>query len=180
MIETDRLMIRPFSSDDAGIIYRIYSDEEILKYTPYDRMSMDSAARHLERIIADWKQIPVPGYEMCILLKEGGEKIGRCGIHPDTETASAMIGIMLFKPYWGKGYATETARALITYSFETLQIRRLYALCNPENMASRNVLEKCGMRQEALFKEKRRYIKNGTSSWHDEMEYAILKTEAQS
>lgn len=96
-------------------------------------------------------------------------------IDPDTDTG--MIGMLLVQECWGKHYASEIAEALICYSFKDLCLHRVNAVCSPDNTASWRMLEKCGMRREALLLQKCRYVKKGIVSWHDELEYAMLASE---
>ena len=90
-----------------------------------------------------------------------------------------MKYLMMLKKEWGKGYATEMTEALLDYSFDVLKVHRVNALCNPKNEKSWKVLEKCGLRREAHFREKCRYTKNGEHFWQDELQYAILSSERQ-
>jgi RimJ/RimL family protein N-acetyltransferase len=122
IIETERLMLRPFTMDDFDIIYRLYSDEEILRYMPNDIMDEEQARKHL---------------------------------------------------------ATEMTRAMIDYAFDTIGVHRVSALCNPDNIASWKAMENCGMRREAHYRKKVRYVRHGVPSWEDELEYAILREERQ-
>ena len=177
MIETERLILRPFEADDLDIIYRIYSDSETLHYTPFDPMNMEEAKQHLNRIIEEGKQVPRLSYELAVVLKETGEKIGRTHLLIDPETDTGMIGWFLRREYQGQHYARESGEALIHYCFTELGLHRVNAVCNPENLASRIALEHCGLRQEAWFRQKCRYTKNGISFWMDELEYAALASE---
>ena len=88
-----------------------------------------------------------------------------------------MIGWLLLKEHRGKHYASEMTEALLAFCFDELGLHRVNAVCNPENVASWKVLEKAGMRREALLKQKCRYVKNGVTTWRDELEYAILASE---
>ena len=177
MIETERLSLKPFCKDDLDIIFKLYSDRKIMHYMPNEYMDINAAEAHLNKIIKAWEEKPQTDYEMLVISKQNEEKIGRCRIHIDCETNSAMIGWLLLEKEWNKGYATEITRALIDYSFDMLNVRRVCALCHPDNISSWKVLEKCNMRREAYYKEKCKYIKDGIVSWQDELEYAILKTE---
>ena len=85
--------------------------------------------------------------------------------------------MLLLQDWWGQHYATEISKALIQYCFRDLGLRRVNAVCSPENFASWNMLEKCGLRREACLIQKCRYVKNGVVSWHDELEYAMLASE---
>lgn len=176
-IETERLLLRPFQRDDLELIERLYCDEEILRFTPFDTLTKAGAAAHLDRIIREWGQPPACNYEFAVLLKDGGEKIGRTHIEIDRETDTGMIGWFLLKEHWNRGYATELTDALIDHCFDVLRLHRVNAVCNPENAASRRALERCGMRPEAFLRQKCRYVKRGAAHWEDEMEYAMLASE---
>ena len=177
LIETDRLILRPFTEDDKDIIYRLYSDGEVLRYTPYDRMDRETAEQHLHKVMKDWQSSPRLSYELAVIMKESGEKVGRTHILIDPESGSGMIGWFLLKPYWGNHFAEEMTAGLLEYCFKTLQLPRVYALCNPLNTASRKVLEKSGFRMIAIKEKACRYVKNGEDSWQDEAEYAITASE---
>lgn len=177
MIETQRLIIRPFEVSDHDLMYRIYSDEEILQYTPFDIMDKEQAERHLQKVMDDWKRDPRLSYEFAVCLRENSAKIGRAHILINSETDTGMIGMLLEQKYWGKHYASEISEALIRYCFRDLHLHRVNALCSPDNKASWKMLEKCGLRREALLLQKCRYVKKGIVSWHDELEYAMLASE---
>ena len=177
MIETERLILRPFCEDDFDIIYRLYSDPEILRHTPFDAMDHEAARKHLEKIIRDWKETPLKEREMAVIRKEDRKPVGRCHISVDFETDTGMIGALLLKEEWNKGYATELAAALIDYCFTMLGLHRVNAICSPDNAASCRLLERCGMRREAYYRQNRKYLRQGRTEWHDELEYALLASE---
>ena len=177
LIETERLLLRPFRADDLALIERLYCDEEILKYTPFDALTKAEAAAHLERIIREFGQPPANNYEFAVVRKDTGEKIGRTHIEICRETDTGMVGWFLLPEHWGRGYATELTAALIDHCFDVLRVHRVNATCNPENTASRRALERCGMRLEAQFRQKCRYVKRGVPHWEDELEYAMLASE---
>ena len=172
-IETRHLLLRPFQLDDLDLIETVYGDEEILRYTPFDIMTREQATEHLKNIVHDWKISPVRSLEFAMIQKESQEKIGRCHILIDPETDTGMIGWLLRKAYRGNHYARESGEALIQFCFDNLHLHRVNAVCNPNNIASCRTLEQLGMRQEALLRQKCRYVKKGIVSWEDELEYAI-------
>ena len=177
MIETERLQLRPFDGSDLDIVRKLYSDEEIMKYIPLPVMDRDMAQRHLNKIAAGWSVVPQVNYEMAVIDKETKEKIGRAEITRNAPEESAMIGWMLLKSVWGRGYATEIANALIRYCFDELRVHRVYALCHPDNIASWRVMEKCGMHREAHYLRKCKYTKADGIRWEDELEYALVRPE---
>ena len=176
-IETKRLILRPFREDDLDIILQLYSNRNIMRYMPNDYMDLDAAKGHLQKIVQDWQAVPLISMEMAVLLKDTNEKIGRCRIHLEPESETAMVGWLLLEKEWNKGYATEITKALMRVSFSELHMHRVCAICNPENAASCKVMEKCGMRKEAHYVKKCKYTKDGVSFWEDEAEYAILASE---
>ena len=176
-IETARLLLRPFTEEDLDIIHALYSDPEIMRYTPFDPKTPEQSQAHLDQLIAEWKKEKPLNLEYAVILKSEGKKIGRAHILIDEETDSAMVGGMLLKPYWGNHYAKEMALAMIDYSFDVLQVHRVTGLCNPGNIGSWKMMENCGMRREAYFRRKCRYVKNGEAHWEDELVYAILPEE---
>ena len=183
MIETERLRLRPFTPADLDLIETLYSDGELLRYSPFDVMSHAQAEAHLARIVADWTRAPLRSLEFAMVRRpreprEGEEeKIGRCHILIDPETDTGMIGWFLRREHWGQGYARESGRALIRYCFEVLGLHRVNALCHPENLASQRALEACGLRREGWFRQRCRYTKGGVAFWQDELEYAVLAWE---
>ena len=176
-IETERMLLRPFRMDDLDLIKALYCDGEVLRYAPFDIMTGPQAEKHLTRIIRDWEETPLRSLEFAMVQKSDGAKIGRSHILIDPETDTGMIGWFLRKECWGHHYAAEAGEALIRHCFDRLGLHRVNALCNPGNRASRKVLERCGLRPEAWFRQKCRYTKRGVISWEDEMEYAILASE---
>jgi RimJ/RimL family protein N-acetyltransferase len=108
------------------------------------------------------------------MLKDTGKLIGGCGINvSNPENREGWLGYCLNRNFWGKGYATETARGLIKFGFEKLDLHRLFATCDPENLASAHVLEKSGMKREAHLREH----KWSKGKWRDSYLYAILEQE---
>ncbi|MBR4473830.1 MAG: GNAT family N-acetyltransferase [Oscillospiraceae bacterium] len=177
MIETSRLLLRPFTEEDLDIVHALYSDPEIMRYTPFDPMTLEQSQSFLRWIHAEWKKEPPVDLEMAVILKSEQKKIGRAHILIDGEAESAMIGGLLLKPYWGKGYAGEMALAMMDHCFDVLHMHRVTGLCHPDNIASWKMMERCGMRREAYYRRKCRYVKNGKAHWEDELEYAILREE---
>jgi RimJ/RimL family protein N-acetyltransferase len=114
IIETERLMLRPFTMDDYDIIYRLYSDEEILRYMPNDIMDEEKARKHLERIVSDWDEVPLVSCEMAVILKETQEKIGRTRFHMDMEgdgeLRDAARGILQKEGQIHKAWSPELGR----------------------------------------------------------------------
>lgn len=170
-IITDRLIIRKFEKNDWHDLYEYLSDKEIVKYEPYDVYSENQAKEEAVRRSKDESF-----YAVC--LKENGKLIGNlylCKGAFDTWE----LGYVFNRKYQGKGYATESAKALLDYAFKYLGARRIIAMCSRENERSWKLLERLHMRREGLLLQNI-YFKtdsNGMPVWLDTYEYAILKEE---
>ena len=185
-MRTERLILRPFEEGDLDILHRLYGDAEVMRYTPFDPESLRQSQAHLARVIEDWGKTPLLSREYVIAVRCGEDgaaeqKIGRCHILlEDAAGGRAMIGWMLVQEAWGKGYATETAQALIAYGFDVLGLREVYGLCHPDNAASRCVMEKCGMTLHEWRKDYVEYKKNGRCFLQDELAYVLTRPSSDS
>jgi RimJ/RimL family protein N-acetyltransferase len=80
------------------------------------------------------------------ILPDGEQEIiGWAGLQSLPELDETKVGFLLERPFWGKGYATEAALASLRFGFENYYLDRIIALVHPDNLASRRVIEKCGM-----------------------------------
>jgi RimJ/RimL family protein N-acetyltransferase len=103
-----------------------------------------------------------------------GTLIGNCGIRrKDGNESEADIGYELHPEHWGKGYATEAARAVVAFGFEELALHRVSAWCIADNTGSARVLEKAGLRLEGRLRENERF----RGRWWDTLLYGMLRSE---
>jgi RimJ/RimL family protein N-acetyltransferase len=147
------------------------SDEEVVKFEPYDTYSEKQA---IEEAIN--RQNNESFYAVC--LKESGKLIGNLFFSKgDFDTWE--LGYVFNRSYQGNGYATESSEALIDYAFTNLEARRIIAMCSPKNEHSWKLLERLHMRREGLLLQNVYFKKdlNGEPIWFDTYEYAILKSE---
>ncbi len=173
VLETPRLLLRPFRETDIPAIVRLLQDPDIAKTTlnvPYPYAEKD-ARNWLE--IQQQERRQGTGYTFAIVLREDGEFVGAIDIRPDMRHKKAEIGYWIGKRYWGQGYATEAARAIIRYGFESLGLNRIYATHFAENPASGRVMQKAGMQYEGLMRAAT--FKDGR--FQDHVLYAILREE---
>lgn len=143
-LSTGRLTLRPFLPEDALVLHRIYQTEGVLRYFPNP---VPPPLEKVERFVllqdAHWEKY---GYGNWGILPGGLEQIiGWVGLQYLPELDETEVGFLLDKPYWGKGYATEATLASLAYGFEQFSFNHIIALVHPENLASRRVIEKCGM-----------------------------------
>lgn len=144
ILETDRLVLRTFTKEDAQLVYDLNLDPEVTRYTGDPVTDLDHASQVLEQVILP--QYALHNYgRWAVLVKPGLEFIGWCGLKNRPELNEIDLGYRYLKSSWGKGYATEAAFACIKYGFEKLCIQRIVGRAMPENKGSLKVLEKCGM-----------------------------------
>jgi RimJ/RimL family protein N-acetyltransferase len=147
VLETERLFLRPFSLDDLDDLVDILSKPEVTRYLAGDGTpSREHVQRLLGRVMEHWDERKYGWWAVC--LKEDPRVIGWCGLGYLEETEETEVLYMLDTPFWGKGIATEAARASLRYGFEQTNLQRIIALAFPENIASQRVMQKCGMSYE--------------------------------
>lgn len=161
-IETSRLLVRPTVIDDASDIHQFLKDEETMAFFVEGIYSLDTIRTFIEKD---------KDKHFTIIEKNTNRIIGKLSFHKWFMTKTYEIGWILHKDYWGNGYITEIAKAVIKYGFEKLDLHRIIATCQPENIASKRICEKLGMRLEGTFKQ---CIHYKDDIWWDELFYAIL------
>ena len=153
-IETERLVLRPFAMEDAADVQRLAGDPAIADTTlniphPYPDGAAESwITTHQER----WQS--GLGVICAITLRSTGELVGAISVLGISQQNShGEMGYWIGKPYWGNGYCTEAARALIRFSFATMGLHRVFAHHLARNPASGRVMAKAGMRYEGTLRE---------------------------
>jgi ribosomal-protein-alanine N-acetyltransferase len=150
IIETERLVLRMWAAEDADALFALVSDAEVMRYVDDGKPWTDPArAREFVGRFAEcWR---VNGYgRWAVIERDGGRVVGSCGFGPLAETCEIDFGYIFASDCWGRGYATEAARAALGYGFECLGLKEVIANTVPENTASRRVLEKLGFEYGGL------------------------------
>ena len=145
-LETPRLRLRRLVTEDLDDLYKLYKDPEIRRYFPEGVLSREETREELEYFLHGHPEHPELGL-WATLDKETGAFIGRCGLLPWTLEGryEVEVAYLIDKLYWGRGLATEAARAVADYGFRTLELTRLVSLIDEENRASQRIAEKVGM-----------------------------------
>jgi [ribosomal protein S5]-alanine N-acetyltransferase len=152
-LTTARLLLRPFGPADAPAVQKLAGDFKIADTTalmphPYP----DGAAEA-------WIASLPPEFEtrthvtFAVVRRDGGELVGAAGLRIEATHARADLGYWIGVPFWGQGYATEAARALVDYGFQSLLLNRISAEHLTRNPASGRVLQKIGMTYEGTHRE---------------------------
>ena len=171
VMETQRLLIRPFDPADWEDLHEYLSDGQVVRFEPYNVFTADESRMEAVRRSSD------PAF-WAVCLKDGGKLIGNlylAGQPFDTWE----LGYVFNARYQGKGYATEAAACLMDHVFGRLGARRVTAMCNPHNTASWRLLERLGMRREGHLIRNIWFKRDecGEPIWVDTYEYAILAEE---
>ena len=154
-IDTARLCLRDFVESDFEAIHAYSSDPRVTKFLFFGPRDEDSTADYLEGLLASQDEIPRSRYELAVEESVSGRVVGACDLSL-IERNVVDLGYMLGLADWGKGYATEIALALVDAAFFDLGAQRVISTVDVNNRASIRVLEKIGMRWEAVFRKHRR------------------------
>ena len=145
ILETSRLVMRKFTIDDAALVLDLNLDPDVTRYTHDPITDLQHAKAVLESSILPQYRLYNHG-RWAVLLKNGLEFIGWCGLKYRLEQDEVDLGYRFKKAYWGQGFATEAAEACIKYGFEQIGLHRIVGRAEPGNIGSIKVLEKCGMK----------------------------------
>ncbi len=144
---TERLLLRPFQCEDVQNALSYRSDEEFalfLPHIPQPFTMRDAEAFVTKNMSEPWDQFPT----FAVML--GGTLIGTVNLSVDKDTQTAMLGYAIGRMWWGRGIATEAARATMKWGIETFVLTRIWASTDERNVRSVRVLEKLGMQRESL------------------------------
>ncbi len=152
-LETDRLLLRKVKLEDAQDLFEFASDPEVTRFTTWTtHQSLQDSEDFLRSVLDKYARQTLADWG--VVHKADAKLIGSCGFNtwlpPHTR---AEVGYALSKQYWGRGLMTEAVQAAIDFGFRTMQLNRIQAVCNVENIASARVMEKVGMTYEGTLRE---------------------------
>jgi ribosomal-protein-alanine N-acetyltransferase len=148
-LETARLRLRPYTGADIPDLLRLIGTREVAATT------LRIAHPYTEQDARDFLQLSKDPDKLwlAITLRSDGRQIGGIGLRMDQQHQHAELGYWLGVPFWGHGYATEAAREILRYGFETLALHRIFASHFKHNPASGRILTKIGMKYEGCQRE---------------------------
>jgi len=151
ILETERLILRQFTADDAAFIFRLLNEPSFIQNIG-DRgiRTLDDARAYIFRVAQSYEKNGFGLYS--VVLKESGESIGMCGLIKREELEDVDIGYAFLPEFWSRGYAIESALAVKAYARDVIGLKRLVAITDPENYGSIRVLEKIGLRFERMVR----------------------------
>lgn len=145
-LETPRLVLRPFTEDDAEAAFRWFGDPEVMRFVP---SRADRSVEETRRRLARYREHQARhGFSKWIVRERtSGEAVGDSGLLRLEEPERVDLGFRFARSSWGRGFATEVARAWVQAAFTDFGLDRLTAFSHPGNVASLKVLEKAGFRR---------------------------------
>ena len=172
-LRTHRLLLRSFERGDIPTIVRLAGAREIAATTtniphPYTEDDARSFLIHSDEDFRAGRSV-----SFAVAISPGGELCGAVGLTVTPAHERAELGYWIGVPYWGQGFATEAAGAVMAFGFETLRLHRIHASHFAGNIASQRVLEKIGMRYEG---PSRQHIRKW-NRFIDLENYGLLATE---
>jgi len=174
-IETARLTLRPFEMGDLEALHDLFGREDVCRYLLWDAMDLDQARALLERRVRQTR-IEAEGDAILLAAVEtaSGRMIGELMLRlTSAESLQGEVGWSLHPDVQGRGLATEGATELLRIGFDELGLHRIVAEADSRNIGSIRVMEKLGMRREALFVEAELF----KGEWAGDVIYAILASE---
>jgi ribosomal-protein-alanine N-acetyltransferase len=174
ILTTRRLHLREFDKDDWPAVLAYQSKPLYLRYYKYAERTTEDVVKFVQMFLDQQQEMPRLNYQLAVVHAEKGRLIGTCGIRRRAARAhKADIGYELDPDFWGRGYATEAARAIVRFGFDELGLHRIWSWCIADNLASARVLERLGMCREGRLRENE-YFKD---RWWDTLLYGILEHE---
>jgi RimJ/RimL family protein N-acetyltransferase len=155
VLETERMLLRRFTQADAGPLAALYGDARVMQFVttnPPSRADVESAI--LPSYLLEYRELADGLGSFAAVEKATGQLAGRFSLKPAHSyglTGGTELGYRLYPAFWGRGFATEGARALIESAFERQHVDRVVATTMADNTGSWRVLEKCGMRRVRTF-----------------------------
>ena len=172
-LKTERLILRPFSLEDAERVRKLAGAREIAENTatmphPYEEGMAEEWISTHEDLYTQGQNV-----HFAVCLNKTGELIGAIDIVINKDHDRGELGYWVGIPYWNHGYCTEAAWAVIEYGFEVLHLNRIGAIHFTRNPASGRVMEKIGMHFEGV----RRQEMKRWDEYVDVASYGILRKE---
>lgn len=172
-IQTSRLLLREWRSTDVDDLFEYAKDPDTGPNAGWQpHQNKEESAKIIEMFQRE-QQV------WAIVEQKDQKVIGSIGLHQDQHRRndkSRMLGYVIAKAYWGKGYATEAAQAVLRYAFTNLELELVSVMHFHFNLASKRVIEKCGFRYEGTLRQAIRLFDGCIS---DDVCYSLLRQEWQ-
>ena len=150
VLETERLVLRRLTLNDAPFIVELLNEPSFLRFIG------DRGVRNIQDARHYLLKGPITSYEKhgfglnLVFLRDSGDSIGICGLLKRDTLPDVDVGFAFLPTHWRKGYAAESASAILTHGRRAFGLRRIVAITSPDNVASIGVLEKIGLKFVAM------------------------------
>ena len=147
ILESERMVLRELKESDTQALAEIYADYDVMQYIGKGTVL---SYEQTKKSIKSWEK----HYELfkfgiwATIEKSTGKFIGLCGLSWLPDYTDIEVSYLFEKSSWGKGYATEIAKAILNYGFHDFGLMRIVALVYPQNTPSIHVIDKLGMKYE--------------------------------
>jgi ribosomal-protein-alanine N-acetyltransferase len=177
-LKSERLKYRYFTQQDLPLFYSIFSNEQVMRYAWIDKFNNEEEIIPFFEDFINKDDTPNKNnsYAFAVFSREDNAFIGFADIVLHSQNSfggCGEIGYFLLPEYWGKGYATELANALLEVGFTKFNLHKMCARCDSNNLKSEGIMKKTGMTKEGELRKVR--LKYGV--WDDEKHYGILLDE---
>jgi ribosomal-protein-alanine N-acetyltransferase len=177
-LEAPTIILRDFELDDLDQSMSVVGDPAVTDFLSFDTKTRQEQSERLTADIERAKTDPRPDYYLAVIEKSTGTLIGfaRIGlIDPDSDEVqkSGELGVAIRQDRWRRGFASDAAKLMLDFAFDTLGLHRVQARCGPNNTASQAGLEQLGFKREAHLRDD--VFTNG--AWRDSLQFAILDHE---
>ena len=175
-LQSPHLLLRDFVAEDWREVYAYSSLPEACRFQPWGPNTAEEARVHVQGRIKAADVKPRMAFHLAVVFPQTGTVIGESGLDIHSQSfRNGEISYIIHPEYWGHGFATEVASTLLSFGFTTLNLHRIFATCDPRNVASERVLQKLGMQYEGRMRENM-LLRDG---WRDSVLYSLLEQEWQ-
>ncbi len=171
-LETERLILRPLTLEDASDVFAYASEPEVALYVPWEaHRSLEDSRDFIASLVERARRGEPDTWG--IVDRSSGRMIGSIRLEYRPTHAQASVGYVLGRRHWNRGLTTEAVRAVLRFGFKEVGLNRISAVCHVENAASERVMRKVGMTYEGTVREGY-WVKGGFES---RKLYSILRRE---
>ena len=174
MFESVRLRFRDFLEGDFDSVHAYASDPLVTRYTSFGPNTESETRDFLGRMVDEASEVPRKNHTFAVIQASSQRLIGGCGLDlANSAGPQYVLGYCFSAAYWGQGLGTEAVRRVLAFGFRELNARRVSAAVFVGNEASARLLRRLGFRLEGTHRQ----CVFARGAWHDEMIFALLKTE---
>jgi RimJ/RimL family protein N-acetyltransferase len=173
------MLLRRFTEADAGPLAALYGDPRVMRFiTPDPPSPAEVQEKILPEYLGEYRKLPDGLGSFAAIEKATGQMAGRFSLKPANSyglNGGTELGYRLYPAFWGRGLATEGARALIRLAFEQLHLDQIAATMMADNIGFWRVMEKCGLRRVSTFYYPGAHLMPGAE--HGDFVYELTRTD---